>query len=86
MSIKYMDPSYLIRSVPPTADDSAFCLMLGQNAVHVGMAGKTDLVVGYWNSHYVSIPIPTAVCSRKKVVPSGRLWNTVVETTGQTGF
>lgn len=86
INIKYMDPSYLIRSVPPTADDSAFCLTLGQNAVHVAMAGKTDLVVGYWNSHYISIPIPTAIQTRKKVNPTGRLWTTVLETTGQSGF
>lgn len=86
INIKYIDPSYLIRSVPPTADDSAFCLMLGQNALHVAMTGKTDLMVGYWNSHYVSIPLATAVRTRKKVVPTGRLWNTVVEATGQRGF
>jgi len=41
MNLKYIDPSYTIRSVPANADDSAFCLLLGQNAVHAAMAGRT---------------------------------------------
>ncbi len=39
VTLKYIDPSYTIRSVPANAHDSAFCLLLGHNAVHAGMAG-----------------------------------------------
>jgi 6-phosphofructokinase 1 len=33
VTLKYIDPSYIIRSVPATAHDAAFCLLLGQGAV-----------------------------------------------------
>ena len=83
LSIKYIDPSYMIRSLPADANDSAFCVMLGQNAVHAGMSGRTNMVVGYWNQYYVHIPTALTVLRRKKVDPEGHLWQTVLEITGQ---
>jgi len=83
LSIKYIDPSYMIRSLPADANDSAFCVMLGQNAVHAGMSGRTNIVVGYWNQYYVHIPTSLTVLRRKKVDPEGHLWQTVLEITGQ---
>ena len=50
ISLKYIDPSYTIRSVPANPHDSAFCLLLGHCAVHAGMSGRTNMVVGFWNS------------------------------------
>jgi 6-phosphofructokinase 1 len=80
-TLKYIDPSYTIRSVPANAYDSAFCLLLGQSAVHAGMAGRTNMVVGYWmNTH---VPIPLAVSARKKVDPDGWVWSSVLTSTGQ---
>jgi len=83
LSLKYIDPSYMIRSLPADSNDSAFCLMLGQNAVHAGMLGRTNMVVGYWNQYFVHIPISLTILKRKKVDPDGHLWQTVLETTGQ---
>ena len=83
ISLKYIDPSYMIRSLPADSNDSAFCLMLGQNAVHAGMSGRTNMVIGYWNQYFVHIPISLAILKRKKVDPNGHLWQTVLETTGQ---
>ncbi len=83
MHLKYIDPSYIIRSVPANAKDSVFCLLLGHNAVHAGMAGRTNMVVGYWDAEYTHVPIPMAVSERKKIDPKGRLWSSVVESTGQ---
>ncbi|MCD4780375.1 MAG: ATP-dependent 6-phosphofructokinase [Candidatus Omnitrophica bacterium] len=80
VTIKYIDPSYTIRSCPANAEDSAFCLMLGQNAVHAAMAGKTNMFVGYWNHHFTHVPLPLAVHKRKVVDPQGELWQTLVET------
>jgi 6-phosphofructokinase 1 len=82
-SIKYIDPSYIIRSAPAIADDSRFCGQLAQNAVHAAMAGKTDFVVGYWNNMFTLLPIPIAVSKRKKIDVEGELWWNVLETTGQ---
>jgi len=82
-SLKYIDPSYTIRSVPADANDSAFCLLLGQNAVHAGMAGRTNIVVGFWANEFTHVPIPIATSERKKVDPAGWVWNSVLTVTGQ---
>jgi 6-phosphofructokinase 1 len=82
-SLKYIDPSYTIRSVPADANDSAFCLLLGQNAVHAGMAGRTNMVVGVWSIEFTHVPIPMATSKRKKVDPEGWVWNSVLTATGQ---
>jgi len=82
-SLKYIDPSYIIRSAPANASDSKFCSLLAQNAVHAAMAGKTDFVIGHWNNVYTLLPIPIAVSQRKKIDVEGELWWNVLETTGQ---
>jgi len=83
ISLKYIDPSYMIRSLPANANDSVFCGFLGRDAVHAGMAGKTKLIVGHWNNHFVHIPIDTSAGKRKQVDPNGKLWQTVLDSTGQ---
>jgi len=83
ITLKYIDPSYIIRSVPANAHDSAFCLLLGQNAVHAGMAGKTNMAVGYWKREFTHVPIRLAVSKRKTIDPDGRLWSYVLAATGQ---
>jgi 6-phosphofructokinase 1 len=83
ISLKYIDPSYAIRSVPATPHDSAFCLLLGHNAVHAGMSGRTDMVVGFWNHRFTHVPIQLAVSARKKIDPEGTLWSSVLACTGQ---
>lgn len=82
-SIKYIDPSYIIRSAAANANDSIFCNVLAQNAVHGAMAGRTDFVVGYWNSQFTLLPIPIAVRGRKMISTESELWSNVLETTGQ---
>ncbi len=83
LSLKYIDPSYIIRSVPANGHDSAFCLLLGHNAAHAGMAGRTDLVIGTWKGEFTHVPIPLAVRARKKLDPHGWIWSSVVASTGQ---
>ena len=82
-TLKYIDPSYIIRSAPATADDSRFCSLLAQNAVHAAIAGKTDFVIGHWNNFFTIMPIPVTVQHRKKIDIEGELWWNVLETTGQ---
>ena len=83
INLKYIDPSYTIRSVPANAHDAAFCLLLGHNAVHAGMAGRNNMVVGDWGGEFTHVPIPMAVSRRKQIDPDDRLWSTVLESTGQ---
>ncbi|MGL4208247.1 MAG: ATP-dependent 6-phosphofructokinase [Candidatus Adiutrix sp.] len=83
LNLKYIDPSYIIRSAPANASDQVYCSFLGQRAVHAAMAGKTDMLIGLWNDHFVHVPIALATLRRKKVDPNGDLWNSVMESTGQ---
>ena len=83
MNLKYIDPSYTIRSVPANAHDSAFCLLLGQNAVHAGLAGRTNMVVGNWGGAFTHVPIPMAVSRRKRIDLDGWIWSSVLASTGQ---
>jgi len=83
VSMKYIDPSYIIRSVPANASDAAFALLLGQNAVHAAMTGRTNMVVGTWMNRYTHVPISLAVSKRKKIDPDGWMWASVLTATGQ---
>lgn len=85
LTLKYIDPSYTIRSCPADSDDAAFCLMLGQHAVHAAMSGRTDMVVSFWNHYFAHVPLAVVVRRRKQIDPNGNLWQTLLETTGQMG-
>ncbi|KAA3616626.1 MAG: ATP-dependent 6-phosphofructokinase [Calditrichaeota bacterium] len=83
INLKYITPTYQIRSVLPTANDSVFCDNLSRNAVHAAMAGKTDVVIGLWHNVFTHIPISIATSERKRISPSSKLWFGVLEATGQ---
>jgi len=83
ISIRYIDPSYMIRSLPANANDRVFCNFLGRNAVHAGMAGKTNLLIGHWNNSFVHVPMKTVAGRRKQIDPKGSLWRSTLEATGQ---
>ena len=83
VNLKYIDPSYLIRSMPANYNDRIYCGFLGQNAVHAGMAGKTGMLVSRWHGHYVHIPIQAAAGGRQEMELNSPLWRSVVESTGQ---
>jgi 6-phosphofructokinase 1 len=82
-AVRYIDPSYTIRSLPTNSFDAQLCLALGQHAVHAGMAGRTDVLVGVWNQRFTHVPIPVAVAARRQLDPRGELWQRVLESTGQ---
>jgi len=83
ISLKYIDPSYNIRSLPANSNDHVFCSFLGRNAVHAAMAGKTKLLIGHWNNHFVHLPMEASAGRRKQIRPDGWLWQSVLESTGQ---
>lgn len=83
INIKYIDPSYIIRSSKAIPADSIYCNQLAQNAVHAGMAGKTNMVVGIWNNSFTYVPIEMAIKDRKYIDPESTFWLNVLETTGQ---
>lgn len=73
--IKYIDPSYLIRSVPAASNDRVYCRMLAHGAVHAAFAGYTGISVGLINTHLVYLPLPLLIEAPRKVDPEGEVWN-----------
>jgi len=82
-NLKYIDPSYIIRSVPASPQDNVYCSRLAQNAVHAAMAGKTGMLVGRWHGTFIHLPLDVVTRGRRKVDPAGELWHSVLENTGQ---
>jgi 6-phosphofructokinase 1 len=72
-----------LNGMPANPHDSAFCLLLGQSAVHAGMSGRTNIVVNFWNHPFTHVPISLAVSQRKKIDPQDMLWSSVLASTGQ---
>lgn len=83
ISVKYIDPSYMIRSAPAITTDSIYCARLGSNAVHAAMAGKTEVLISLVNNNFVHLPIRLAVSKRNRVDPESPLWRDVIDRTGQ---
>jgi len=81
-NLKYIDPSYVIRSGSADALDASFCLLLGQNAVHDAMAGRTSMVVEWWHGSSTHVPIAAATSKRQVVNLSGWEWSSVLGAMG----
>jgi len=83
VTLKYIDPSYAIRSVAASPSDSVYCWNMARNAVHAAMAGNTEMLIGRWHGRFVHVPMPLATRSRKQVEPGDDVWTSVIEATGQ---
>ena len=83
INLKYIDPSYQIRSSIAAPIDSVYCERLGNNAVHAAMAGKTRTLIGLVNNKFVHLPIEQIVSERKHVNPESSLWRDALDATGQ---
>jgi 6-phosphofructokinase 1 len=81
--VRYIDPSYSIRTRAANAYDAVYCLRLAHAAVHAAMAGRTETVVVRWRRRFVHIPMPLITSHRNRVDPDGDLWMSVLEATGQ---
>jgi 6-phosphofructokinase 1 len=82
VSMKYFDPGYNIRARRANANDSMYCLRLGNNAVHAAMAGLTNVIVGLHNDRLVHLPIPL-IGERKMIDPQSWFWQTILQSTHQ---
>ncbi|MEZ6853100.1 ATP-dependent 6-phosphofructokinase [Halodesulfovibrio aestuarii] len=83
-SLKLIDPSYIIRSVPANANDRVYCGFLGQNAVHAAMAGKTSMVVSKLMDRFIHLPLRLVTRKRRKLNTHSDYWRAVMESTGQS--
>jgi 6-phosphofructokinase 1 len=84
ISLKYIDPSYLVRSTPANTTDRVYCGQLGRNAVHAAMSGRTNMVVACLLDHYVHLPLELVTRRRRKLDVHSEYWRSVLATTGQT--
>ena len=83
VNLKYIDPSYVIRSSPASPEDSIYCERLGNSAAHAAMAGRTKTLIGLVNTKYVHIPIAAAISQRRRVDPEGNMWRDTLDATHQ---
>ncbi len=83
VTVKYIDPSYYIRSMPANSSDHILCGYLAQMAVHAAMAGKTGMVISHVNNQFVHVPIKEVIKGRKMLDVKGELWMAVLQSTGQ---
>jgi 6-phosphofructokinase 1 len=83
LTLKYIDPSYMVRTAPADTSDSLLCTRFAQNAVHAAMAGKTGLLIGYWHGQMTHVPFTALRGEQRTISPSGELWWNVLESTGQ---
>jgi 6-phosphofructokinase 1 len=83
VSVKYIDPSYYIRSVPANVYDRFLCDHMARHAVHAAMAGKTGVMIGFEHHHYIHVPIPVVSKQTKRMEVTGDLWRAVLESTSQ---
>jgi 6-phosphofructokinase 1 len=86
ITLKVIDPSYIVRSVPANTADAVYCGFLGRLAVHAGMAGKTGLMIGSVNDRYVHVPLPLTTRERKCIDIHSDYWQAVLDSTGQPPF
>ena len=82
INLKYIDPSYYIRSVPAGTEDSVLCDVYARCAVHAAMAGKTEMIIGMRRA-FIHIPMEMATAARQRISLSSDIWRSVLSSTGQ---
>jgi len=83
IAVKYIDPSYTIRSVPANTEDAVLSDQYGRQAIHAAMAGRTDMVVCLSHGHFVHVPSRLVTSSKRKVRLDSILWRAMLASTGQ---
>jgi 6-phosphofructokinase 1 len=83
VTLKFIDPSYIIRSVPANSNDRVYCGFLGQHAVHAGMSGKTGMLVSMLQDRFIYLPLSLATRKRRTLNTKSNYWSSVLASTGQ---
>lgn len=85
-SLKYVDPSYMVRAEPPNPSDVILCSRLATNAVHAALAGFTDCAVAMLSGHFAIVPLDHLAHKAEILAVHGHLWADVARSTGQPDF
>jgi 6-phosphofructokinase 1 len=83
VDLKYIDPSYIIRSVPPSTADQLLCDDLAHRAVHAAMSGRIDMMIITFNHVFINVLIAITCVGRRQVDLESELWSSVLAATGQ---
>ncbi|VFQ84692.1 unnamed protein product [Cuscuta campestris] len=86
ITLKYIDPTYMIRAIPSNASDNVYCTLLAQSTVHGAMAGFTGFTCGLVNGRHTYIPFNRIVERQNKVVITDRMWARLLSSTNQPSF
>ncbi|KAD4384835.1 hypothetical protein E3N88_25003 [Mikania micrantha] len=86
ITLKYIDPTYMIRAVPSNASDNIYCTLLAQSCVHGAMAGFTGFISGLVHGRQTYIPFSRIVDHQNHVVITDRMWARVLSSTNQPSF
>ncbi|XP_047951255.1 ATP-dependent 6-phosphofructokinase 6-like [Salvia hispanica] len=86
ITLKYIDPTYMIRAIPSNASDNVYCTLLAQSAVHGAMAGYTGFTSGLVNGRHTYIPFNRITEKQNKVVITDRMWARLLSSTNQPSF
>lgn len=86
ITLKYIDPTYMIRAIPSNASDNVYCTLLAQSVVHGAMAGYTGFTSGLVNGRQTYIPFYRINERQNKVVITDRMWARLLSSTNQPSF
>ncbi|KAK6772994.1 hypothetical protein RDI58_028232 [Solanum bulbocastanum] len=86
ITLKYIDPTYMIRAVPSNASDNVYCTLLAQSCVHGAMAGYTGFTSGLVNGRQTYIPFNRITEKQNMVVITDRMWARLLSSTNQPSF
>lgn len=86
ITLKYIDPTYMIRAIPSNASDNVYCTLLAQSAVHGAMAGYTGFTIGLVNGRHTYIPFNRIIERTNNVVITDRMWARLLSSTNQPSF
>jgi len=75
----YIDPSYIIRSVPISPNDHIYCTRLANNSVHTAMRGYTGVCVGAIHNIIVILKSKLIASGKKKLKLKSSTWQTCVQ-------
>ena len=81
--MRYLDPSYQVRSRAANSEDALLCDLYARHAVHAAMAGKTGLIIGFIHERFIHVPIELLAGKTKRLDPNSGWWRSVLAATGQ---
>ena len=82
-SVRYIDPSYMIRATTARGADAMYCARLAEDAVHAAMSGRAELLIGRWGGAHVHVPFKLLKGRSKRLDLDGPLWRSLLDATGQ---